>query len=38
LSEVITTITFITGILIGAAVGVILYAALTDDSTRGHPL
>lgn len=31
-------ITFILGILIGAAVGVFLFAALTDDTTRGHPL
>lgn len=30
---------FILGILIGAAVGVFVYSALTDDDTgRGHPL
>lgn len=32
-------VTFILGILIGCAVGVFLYAALTDDdNARGHPL
>lgn len=39
ITEVIPTITFILGILIGSAVGVFIYAALTeDDTTRGHPL